>query len=147
MKKTLLGLSILCIMLFSFTTIGCESTDWAVLANSLAAASSGLTSSYTGTSGSGSSGSSGSSGAGNRITIVNRTGYTVYYAYVSHETSRSWEEDVLGSSVLMSGNSVNVNLPRGGRWDIKLVDVDGDSYTKFGINTGSTVTFYLSDID
>ena len=81
------------------------------------------------------------------ITIVNNTGYTVYNAYVSHDSSDEWEEDVLGKNTLDEGETFYVSLPRGGRWDIRLVDEDGDTYTKYGVKTNSRTVFTLDDMD
>ena len=83
----------------------------------------------------------------NSITIVNRTGYTIYSAYVSHDSSTEWEEDVLGSNILENGGRFEISLPRGGRWDIMLVDTDGDSYTRYGVRTNSEAVFTSSDMD
>jgi len=81
------------------------------------------------------------------VTIVNNTGFDIYFLYVSHANSDGWEEDVLGNNILENGNSIQVSLPRGGRWDIKLEDEDGDSYTKYGIKANSQTVFTLDDLD
>ncbi|MDR1866837.1 MAG: hypothetical protein LBQ77_01055, partial [Treponema sp.] len=44
------------------------------------------------------------------ITIVNNTGYTVYYLYISQSTATEWEEDILGDAVISNGDSINVRL-------------------------------------
>lgn len=70
------------------------------------------------------------------VDITNRTGYTIMYAYVSPANAQSWEEDVLGSSVLPNGDTYRVNL-RGYRspyFDIRLVDEDNDSYTFWNVD-------------
>jgi hypothetical protein len=92
--------------------------------------------------------------AGNQqIRIINNTGYTVYYVYVSQAASSSWGSDVMGSSVLMNGNYVDVPLPYPltvtNRYDIKLVDSDGDSYNKWNvlITPNAVVEFTFSDYD
>ena len=84
---------------------------------------------------------------GNSITIVNRTGYTIYSAYVSHDSSTDWEEDVLGSSILVNGEKLKISLPRGGLWDIMLIDTDGDSYTRYGVRSKSEAVFTIGDLD
>ena len=70
------------------------------------------------------------------VDITNQTGYTIVYMYVSPGTSRSWEEDVLGSDVLPNGASQRVRL-RGYQspiFDVRLVDEDGDSYTFWDVD-------------
>lgn len=65
------------------------------------------------------------------VDITNRTGYTLYYMYVSPASSKSWEEDVLGEDVLMNGDTQRVTLTgyTNPYFDIRLVDEDDDSYT------------------
>tara|TARA_R110002012_G_scaffold9138_3_gene41905 strand:+ start:8474 stop:8887 length:414 start_codon:yes stop_codon:yes gene_type:complete len=70
------------------------------------------------------------------VDITNRTGYTIYYMYVSPGKSKSWEEDVLGSDVLMNGDTQRVTLTgyTNPYFDIRLVDEDNDSYTFWNID-------------
>jgi len=87
------------------------------------------------------------------ITIVNNTGYTIYYLYVSPTTSSSWGNDMLGTQVLRSGNQISVTLPYQistvSRYDIKVVDLDGDSYTKMNVSVSanSRIVFTMADFD
>jgi hypothetical protein len=87
------------------------------------------------------------------ITIINNTGYTGYYLYVSPTSSDSWGDDMLGSDILSNGDSVNVRLPvplsTADRYDIRLEDSDGDDYTKFNvlISANSVIEFTFDDID
>ena len=87
------------------------------------------------------------------IRIINNTGFTVLYMYVSPVTSRSWGRDVLGGDVLRSGASVLVRLPHPissiNRYDIMLKDSDGDTYTKMNvqISQNGSVNFTINDID
>lgn len=48
-------------------------------------------------------------GSNRRMSIVNNSNMTVRELYGSRASTNSWEEDVLGSNVLGSGRSVNVN--------------------------------------
>lgn len=70
------------------------------------------------------------------VDITNRTGYTIYYMYVSPGKSKSWEEDVLGSDVLMNGDTQRVTLTgyTNPYFDIRLVDEDNDSYTFWNVD-------------
>lgn len=84
------------------------------------------------------------------VDITNRTGYTIFYMYVSPAKSTSWEEDVLGSDVLTTGNTTRVNLNgyRNSVFDIRLVDEDGDSYTFWNIDVAAEdITVTLDDLD
>ena len=70
------------------------------------------------------------------VDITNKTGYTIYYIYISPDNSDSWEEDVLGAEVLMDDETRRVNLKgyKSPIFDIKLVDEDGDSYTFWDVS-------------
>lgn len=73
------------------------------------------------------------------VDITNRTGYTIYYMYVSPGSSKSWEEDVLGSDILVSGDTQRVTLTgyTNPDFDIRLVDEDNDSYTFWNIDVST----------
>jgi V8-like Glu-specific endopeptidase len=87
------------------------------------------------------------------IRIVNKTGYTVYFVYISPTSTDEWEEDVLGDDVLLNGLSVTVQLSYPldvrNRYDIRLEDEDDDTYTKWNvlITPNRTVEFTFDDID
>jgi S1-C subfamily serine protease len=89
------------------------------------------------------------------VKILNNTGYAVYYIYISSTAADEdeWEEDILGDDVLLDGGSVSVRLAyplnTANRYDIKLEDGQGDTYTKRGvlITPGKTIEFTFDDID
>lgn len=84
------------------------------------------------------------------VDITNRTGYTIYYMYVSPAKSSSWEEDVLGESVLPTGETRRVNLTgyRNPVFDVKLVDSDGDSYTFWSVDVSQRdIVVTLDNLD
>ena len=72
------------------------------------------------------------------ITIVNNTGYEVWYVYISQTTSSTWGDDFLDpNQVLRNGESATFTLPFPlnvvNRYDIHLIDLDGDSYTQWDV--------------
>lgn len=73
------------------------------------------------------------------VDITNRTGYTIMYMYVSPGDSQNWEDDVLGSDVLMDGVTQRVTLTgyNSPNFDIRLVDEDEDSYTFMNVDVSS----------
>jgi len=87
------------------------------------------------------------------ITVVNNTGYTCYYLYLSPVTTDDWEEELLGDDILPSGQSVKVRLEyplsRENRYDFKMINLNGNSYTKWNVllTEGAVVTFTFDDID
>ena len=85
--------------------------------------------------------------------IRNETGgYTICYVYVSDSRSSDWGSDLLGNSVLRPGQSITITttVPIGStKWDIKVVDEDGDTYTIMSrtIRNRETITVTLADLD
>jgi hypothetical protein len=95
-----------------------------------------------------------SSGTGPMITIVNNTGYTVYFVYLSPTSDTEWGPDRLArDQILYNGQSVALRLPVPisitNRYDIRLVDLDGDSYTKYNVlvSANSRIVFTFDDFD
>jgi len=91
---------------------------------------------------------------GPSITIVNNTGYTIYYVYISTTTDSNWGSDVLPSDQLINnGESVTIRLPYAlnvvNRYDIRLEDSDGDTYSKYDVlvSANARIVFTISDID
>jgi len=79
-----------------------------------------------------------------RVRIVNNTGFTIVRFYGSNKGSKSWEEDILGSDVLPSGSSVNINFNDNSgycKFDFKAVFDDGDVLIKKNINICEIGTF------
>jgi hypothetical protein len=88
------------------------------------------------------------------ITIVNNTGYTIYYINISRTTSENWGSDRLASNeTLDNGQSISLNLPDPidvtNRYDIRLKDSDGDTYTKMNVRVAanSRIVFTMADMD
>jgi len=86
------------------------------------------------------------------VHIVNQTGYTIYFLYISSSGTSDWEEDVLGNNTLSKNESIKVNLNRSlsavNRYDFRLIDKDGDEYIKMNvqISNGSRIIFTLKDM-
>ena len=84
------------------------------------------------------------------VDITNQTGFTIFYMYVSPADAKDWEEDVLGSEVLMNGDTRRVNLNNyfSPIFDIRLVDEDGDTYTFWNVDVSlRDIIVTLADID
>lgn len=79
-----------------------------------------------------------------RVRIVNETGYTIVRFYGSNKGSTSWEEDILGSEVLRSGQSVVINFNDNSGYcifDFRAEFEDGDVLEKTGVNVCEIGTF------
>ena len=63
------------------------------------------------------------------ITLVNQSAWTLYEVYMTSSDYEYWGDDLLetsGEVVLINGESVNIEVPSPGLWDLKIVDEDGD---------------------
>jgi len=94
------------------------------------------------------------SGSPPSITIVNNTGYTIYYVYIKTTASGNWGEDRLAiDQRLDNGQSVTLHLDNtfttGRQYDIRLKDSDDDTYTKMNVTVAanSRIEFTFSDLD
>ena len=71
------------------------------------------------------------------VTIKNRTGWTMLRFYASDSRSDDWEEDILGSDVLESGQDVRINIDDGSSaciYDFKAEFTNGQELTRSRIN-------------
>lgn len=89
---------------------------------------------------------SASASANRNVMIVNKTGRTIWRFYGSNVGTNSWEEDILGSTVLVNGESAVVNFDDGTgycNFDMKAEFKNGDSVVRNNVNvcTAASVTF------
>ncbi|WP_199910681.1 hypothetical protein [Loktanella sp. Alg231-35] len=90
--------------------------------------------------------SSSGASANRWVTIQNATGRTIWRLYGSRTSTSSWEEDILGSTVLSNGSSVNINFDDGTgacMFDMKAEFRDGGGQVLNNVNVCSvaSVTF------
>jgi len=87
------------------------------------------------------------------ITVVNNTGYTCFYLFLSPVTNDNWEDDKLGDNTLPNGQSVRVRLDfplsQANRYDFRMVDLDDDTYTKWDVllTENAVIVFTFDDFD
>lgn len=79
------------------------------------------------------------------FTLVNKTGLTIDYIYVSPTNDNEWGEDVMGRDVLEHGESVDIVFSRSAKscmWDLKVKDEDGDevSWSNLDLCKASEIT-------
>ena len=82
------------------------------------------------------------------FTLANASDVTITHAYVSPAEAMSWEEDVLGSGVLASGESVDVVFSGFTAdacfYDIKVLAADGREGYLYGVDLCSTTLVAFS---
>jgi hypothetical protein len=83
--------------------------------------------------------------SGETMTIQNGSEYNIRQIYLSKVSHGTWEEDILGSSILRAGRYVNVTNIDPDFYDMKLVDEDGDVCVLHGINLLRNRTWFISN--
>jgi hypothetical protein len=72
-----------------------------------------------------------------RVRIINASNVTVNSFQASNTSRKSWEEDILGNSVLAPGQSIMVNINDGTgacMFDFKAVLANGRKVESYGMN-------------
>ena len=72
-----------------------------------------------------------------RVRIINASNVTVNSFHASNTNRKSWEEDILGNSVLAPGQSVMVNINDGTgacMFDFRAVLANGRKVESYGMN-------------
>lgn len=83
-----------------------------------------------------------------RVRINNYTSYDIVEFYASNKGSRSWEEDILGRSILPAGQSVVINIDDGSgycKYDFLAVFEDGEELVKYNNNVCELAQFNYTD--
>ena len=78
--------------------------------------------------------------------LVNNTGFPIYYVNVSPASSDNWQNDILGSQVLMNGQYCQVNFPTNGvqYWDLQATFEDGSGLAWYNIDLLSVAQVTLN---
>ena len=86
-------------------------------------------------------------GLNRRVRIHNQTGWTMTHFYASDSRVDSWQEDMLGSSVLSAGGSVLMNIDDGSGaclYDFKARFSNGQELTRFNVNVCQIADYYYT---
>lgn len=86
-------------------------------------------------------------GLNRRVRIHNQTGWTMTHFYASDSRVNSWQEDMLGRSVLSAGRSVMMNIDDGSGaclYDFKARFTNGQELTRFGVNVCQIADYYYT---
>jgi hypothetical protein len=63
---------------------------------------------------------------GARVKVINQSKWDIHHLYLSPKNDNNWGPDQLGEAVITSGSSFTLTNIRCNRYDIKIVDEDGD---------------------
>lgn len=85
--------------------------------------------------------------AAGTVVIENSTGGTdIVHVYVASFGARTWGADRLGDSVLADGDAWSLRIPSG-IYGIRLVDEDGDTYTRMSVPVMDTLRWVVTPED
>ncbi|MBV9995507.1 MAG: hypothetical protein JO127_09855 [Caulobacteraceae bacterium] len=83
-----------------------------------------------------------------RVRIINETRHTMVHFYASNVSENSWQEDILGRSVLRPGEDVMVNVDDGTghcEYDFKAVFDNGKSLIRYRVNVCKIESYRYSE--
>jgi hypothetical protein len=87
-------------------------------------------------------------GMNRHVTLINRSHRAIAEFHASNIRATTWEEDILGHTVLLPGKSVVINLSDGTgscQFDFKTVTKDGTTVYRRGINVCETSSYTIID--
>jgi hypothetical protein len=99
------------------------SSTWEIDSDDLLACQAGTTTTTTTTASTGGS-----------ITIENQSAWAIYRFYLSPVTDSTWGDDQLGTEVISTGESFELNGVPCTSYDVKIVDEDGDECVMNGVD-------------
>ncbi|MEL6573089.1 MAG: hypothetical protein AAFQ64_15600 [Pseudomonadota bacterium] len=80
------------------------------------------------------------------VLVTNSSNKTLYSFYGSNVTRTTWEEDILGKTVLAAGDSVMIDFDDGSsecRFDFRAIFTDGSEVIENNVDTCTTVQYTL----
>lgn len=80
--------------------------------------------------------------------LENRSSYVVVEFYASPSNVGNWEDDILGTDVLGSGESVEITIADARtqcKYDLRFVFDDGDVVDRAGVDLCKTGNYTLTD--
>jgi len=86
-------------------------------------------------------------GLNRRVRIHNNTGWTMLRFYASDSRVTSWQEDMLGRSVLNAGRSIMMNIDDGSGaclYDFKAEFTNGQVLTRYNVNVCQIADYYYT---
>lgn len=80
------------------------------------------------------------------VLVTNSSNKALYSFYGSNVTRTTWEEDILGKSILAAGDSVMIDFDDGSsecRFDFRAIFVDGSEIIENNVDTCTMVQYTL----
>lgn len=85
--------------------------------------------------------------AASTVQMVNNSGWELHEIYFSPASQDEWGDDHLGDEVLEQGDSLTISGVSDGKWDIRLVDEDGDECTLEDVHITASERWEITEDD
>ncbi|MEO8673323.1 MAG: hypothetical protein ABI411_18565 [Tahibacter sp.] len=85
--------------------------------------------------------------ADSKVVIVNKSKWAIHEMYFSPTNQTEWGEDQLGKHTINTGEQFTLNGVPCDKWDVKVVDEDGDECTVEDVGLCSDDKWVITDKD
>jgi hypothetical protein len=83
----------------------------------------------------------------NKVVFVNKSSWDITEIYFSSAKSKNWGEDHLEDEILANGESLTLTGVSKGKWDVRVVDEDGDECIIEDVAINSNDKWVIEDDD
>lgn len=82
------------------------------------------------------------------VVVINDSSFAIFQLFISPSDRFLWGEDRLGWDILESGGRVRIRDIPCGKYDVRLVDEDGDACVVYGVGIcGKRTEWVIRDAD
>ncbi|HET8897637.1 MAG TPA: hypothetical protein VFN09_02475 [Rhodanobacteraceae bacterium] len=81
------------------------------------------------------------------VVFVNQSSWDIHEVYLSPASQSTWGEDFLGDDILAHGDELTITDVEEGKWDVKVVDEDGDECVIEDVYLNSDDKWVIKDKD
>lgn len=83
----------------------------------------------------------------NKVVFVNQSSWDITHIYFSPSKSKNWGEDHLEKDILSKGDSLTLTGVSKGKWDVRVIDEDGDECVISDVMIQSNDKWVIEDDD
>ncbi|QHS10243.1 hypothetical protein [Sinimarinibacterium sp. NLF-5-8] len=82
-----------------------------------------------------------------KVEFVNQSSWEIHEIYFSPASAKKWGEDYLGDEILEKGDTLTLSGVTRGKWDVRVVDEDGDVCVLENVYLDSSDRWVINDED
>lgn len=82
-----------------------------------------------------------------KVIFVNKSSWNIHEVYFGPSSQKSWGEDRLGNEILENGDTLTLTDVGRGKWDVLLIDEDGDKCVLMGVQIDGNDRWEITDDD